>query len=186
MPYRAYDCSNPESATRVLRVLSSVGGRHRWLKDIFNKMQTLIVYLKTKLHRMRDMALAFAMILAMSIVMPSSGISKSEKDLPPAPTGIYFDMPEMVINLKSNGRQPTYLKITLSLQMAKEEDRQSLEHIMPLLIDGLQNYLRELMVDDMRGSIGMYRLRNELLLRAAAIAQPVKIDDVLFRELLIR
>jgi len=57
---------------------------------------------------------------------------------------------------------------------------------MPRIIDNFQVYLRELRIDDLKGSAGMYRLREELLTRVNAAAQPAKINAVLFKEMLIQ
>ena len=57
---------------------------------------------------------------------------------------------------------------------------------MPRVIDNFQTYLRELRIDDLKGSAGMYRLREELLVRVNAAAAPAKITDVLFKEMLVQ
>jgi flagellar FliL protein len=57
---------------------------------------------------------------------------------------------------------------------------------MPRIIDNFQVYLRELRLDDLRGSAGIYRLREELLMRVNTAAQPVHVKDVLFREMLVQ
>ena len=92
----------------------------------------------------------------------------------------------MLINLNTTGRRPTFLKISIALQIAREIDRTELDRIMPRIIDNFQVYLRELRLEDLRGSAGMYRLREELLTRVVAAAQPVRIKDVLFKEMLIQ
>ncbi|CAK0741060.1 flagellar FliL protein [Azospirillaceae bacterium] len=99
---------------------------------------------------------------------------------------IFYDVPEMLVNLNTNGRRPTFLKITISLQLAKEGDKAELDKIMPRIVDNFQVYLRELRMEDLRGSAGMYRLREELLTRVTLAAQPVKIKDVLFKEMLVQ
>jgi flagellar FliL protein len=57
---------------------------------------------------------------------------------------------------------------------------------MPRIVDNFQIYLRELRVDDLRGSGGIYRLREELLARVNAAVAPVKVNDVLFKEMLVQ
>ena len=39
---------------------------------------------------------------------------------------------------------------------------------------------------DLYGSAGMYRLREEMLLRANTTLAPVKVKDVLFKEILVQ
>ena len=56
----------------------------------------------------------------------------------------------------------------------------------PRIIDHFQVYLRELRVEDLRGSAGIYRLREELLARVNAAVKPTKVENVLFREVLVQ
>ncbi len=106
---------------------------------------------------------------------------------PPAPEQVlFFDLPDMLVNLNTGGRRPTFLKISVSLQVGNDEALMKLEEVRPRIIDNFQVYLRELRIDDLQGSAGMYRLREELLYRVNAAAHPVSIKDVLFREMLIQ
>jgi flagellar FliL protein len=41
-------------------------------------------------------------------------------------------------------------------------------------------------MEDLRGSAGMYRLREELLMRVTEAAQPIRVRDVLFQEMLVQ
>ena len=61
-----------------------------------------------------------------------------------------------------------------------------LQAVMPRIVDNFQVYLRELRVEDLRGSGGIYRLREELLARVNAAAAPIKVVDVLFKEMLVQ
>ena len=58
--------------------------------------------------------------------------------------------------------------------------------MMPRIVDNFQIYLRELRIEDLRGSDGIYRLREELLARVNAAVAPVKVTDVLFKEMLVQ
>ena len=99
---------------------------------------------------------------------------------------VFFDLPQMVVNLASNSSKRTYLKIQISLELDKSEDIDALQRLLPRVIDHFQVYLRELRADDLHGSAGIYRLKEELLRRVSAAARPVKIRDVLFKEMLIQ
>ena len=57
---------------------------------------------------------------------------------------------------------------------------------MPRLQDIIQTYLREMRPEELRGSAGTYRLREELLVRANVAVAPAKISDVLFTQMLIQ
>jgi flagellar FliL protein len=120
---------------------------------------------------------------------PYLGIEKAEDELlaeKPAGPSFFYDIPEMLVNLNSTGRKASYLKISVSLEIASEKDAPQLEQVMPRIVDNFQVYLRELRIEDLRGSAGLQRLREELLLRVATAAQPVVVKDVLFREMLIQ
>ena len=58
--------------------------------------------------------------------------------------------------------------------------------VVPRVIDNFQTYLRELRVDDLNGSAGLYRLREELLTRVNVAVQPAKVNAILFKEMLIQ
>jgi len=99
---------------------------------------------------------------------------------------IYYDLPEMLVNLNSTGRKKSYLKISVSLEMASDKDIEHLEQVLPRIVDNFQVYLRELRIEDLSGSAGLQRLREELLLRVTNAARPAVVRDVLFREMLIQ
>lgn len=99
---------------------------------------------------------------------------------------VFYELPDMLVNLNSTGRKTGYLKLSVSLELASEEDQAHVEQSLPRVIDNFQVYLRELRVEDLRGSAGLQRLREELLLRVAMAAHPVEVRDVLFREMLIQ
>jgi flagellar protein FliL len=99
---------------------------------------------------------------------------------------VFYDLPPMLVNLSTGGKRPSFLKINISLQLAKAEDVAAIEHVLPRIVDSFQIYLRELKPDDLKGSAGVYRLRQELLTRISASAFPLKAKDVLFREILVQ
>lgn len=98
----------------------------------------------------------------------------------------FLKIPDMIVNLSSGEAQPRYLRLSVQLELANEADKATIEAVMPRVIDQFQTYLRELRVKDLRGSAGIYRLQMELLSRVNAAAYPVKVDDVLFQEILIQ
>ena len=98
----------------------------------------------------------------------------------------FYDLPEMIVNLVSNSKKPAYLKIHLSLELDENEDLVTLERLMPRVIDHFQVFLRELRVEDLNGSAGIYRIKEELLRRVSVAVYPVEIRDVLFKEMLIQ
>ena len=98
----------------------------------------------------------------------------------------FFDLPEMLVNLSTSGNQSTYLKIKVSLEIEGPTVSPQLEALMPRIVDNFQVYLREVRLDDLNGSAGLYRLKEELLVRVNTAVRPLKINDVLFREMLVQ
>ncbi len=99
---------------------------------------------------------------------------------------VFYDLPEILVNLNTGGRKSTFLKIRVSLELENAEDVERIETVMPRIIDNFQVYLRELRVEDLKGSAGMYRLREELLTRVTLAAAPSRVNDVLFKEMLVQ
>lgn len=97
----------------------------------------------------------------------------------------FLKVPDLIVNLTSEG-QPRYLRLSVQLELANEVDMKAVEAVLPRVIDQFQTYLRELRVQDLRGSKGMYRLQMELLSRVNAAAAPTEVKDVLFQEILIQ
>lgn len=106
---------------------------------------------------------------------------------PPAPRPpVFFDMPDIVANLSVTGRRASYIKLRSKLELARAEDAAPLQAAMPRLLDLFTTYLRELRPEELRGSSGTQRLREELILRANLVAPPARVTDILFTELLLQ
>ena len=104
----------------------------------------------------------------------------------PVSIGEYYDVPVLMANLKTDGRRPEFLVLTLTLQMEQESDREKVDKILPHIISSFQEYLRELDSQYLRGSMGTYKLREELLLRASTVASPIKIVNLFIKEILVK
>jgi len=99
---------------------------------------------------------------------------------------MFYDLPEMLVNLKAGGKEANFLKIRVALEVSKDETTETLDHLLPRVIDNFQIYLRELRVEDLDGSAGMFRIKEELLSRVNAAVYPVEVNDILFREMLVQ
>ncbi|MDE1901688.1 MAG: flagellar basal body-associated FliL family protein [Alphaproteobacteria bacterium] len=99
---------------------------------------------------------------------------------------VYYSLGDMIVNLSGQGNHPHYLKVKISLELADAKDLPLMDTLKPRIIDSFQVYLRELRIEDLRGSAGLYRLREELLMRVTEAAQPVRIRDVLFEQMLVQ
>jgi flagellar FliL protein len=105
---------------------------------------------------------------------------------PVVPQTVFFDLPQMLVNLNTGGRKNNYLKIAISLELTSQEDSVELQNLLPRVVDNFQVYLRELRVEDLRGSAGVQRLREELLMRVNNAVHPIEVRDVLFKEMLVQ
>ncbi len=111
----------------------------------------------------------------------------SIEDTPAVTENVGFvDLPEILVNLNAGSGKQSYLKIRVSLEVADQKMVPEVEKMMPRIVDNFQVYLRELRPEDLAGSEGMFRLREELLIRVSAAAKPAKINDVLFKEMLVQ
>lgn len=104
------------------------------------------------------------------------------KQVPPS----YLDIPEMIANLNNNLHKPAYIKLSARVEIPKPEDLEKVRAALPRLQDVMQTYLREMRPEELRGSAGTYRLREELLVRANAAVAPAKVSDVLFTQMLVQ
>jgi flagellar FliL protein len=100
--------------------------------------------------------------------------------------GVFTDIPPMIVNLNSSTKQPRFLKISLKVELENAAEKEKLEAVLPRVVDQFQMYLRELRIEDLRGTSGIYRMKIELLSRIRAAAPNIKIRDVLFQEILVQ
>lgn len=98
----------------------------------------------------------------------------------------YYNLPEFLVNLNTGGKQSSFIKMKITLEAPGDSDLESVESYMPRITDSFNTYMRELRSSDLAGSAGLYRLREELLLRVNKIVYPSKVNDILFRELIIQ
>lgn len=129
-------------------------------------------------------------LLGMGPTTQADGTPQAEAPRPPA----FFEMPEIIANLNATGRRPVYVKLRSKLEITRAEDAAAIQLAMPRLLDLFQTHLREMRPEELRGSAGTQRLREELVARAnIAVAPPPgstqpapRITDVLFLEMLVQ
>ena len=102
------------------------------------------------------------------------------------PESIFHDMDDMIINLNTEGKNVSFMKIKMTLEIAKKDDLAEVQKMMPKITDVFQMYMRELRPSDLQGSVGLYRLKEELLLRINKIVHPAQVNDILFKEVLVQ
>lgn len=113
----------------------------------------------------------------------AAGGKAEKKAAEVAPT--FLDLPDIVANLNS-GRRTAFIKLKAKFELSKPEDAAPLQAAMPRIIDLFQSYLREMRPEELRGTAGTYRLREELIARSNIAAHPARVLNVLFTELLVQ
>ena len=112
---------------------------------------------------------------------PVEGEAMAEADAAAEHPPVYYDLDEMTVNLSTASKRNSYLKLKLALELGAPEDSETLPNVLPRVVDQFQIYLRGVRVEDLQGSDGLQRLREELLLRAQKAAAPATVKDVLFK-----
>ena len=102
------------------------------------------------------------------------------------PQIVFYDMPAIVVNIQSADSTPAYLKLSVALELAAPEEKAGIQALMPRIVDQFQSYLRELRIDDLHGSAGVLRVKEELLRRINAAAAPYPVRDVLLKEMIVQ
>ncbi len=111
-----------------------------------------------------------------------------QKGISAGPNGtVYYEFPSFLVNLNmTDAKRATFLKATIQLELQGTDDIEKIDLLKPRLTDIINTYLRELRPSDINGSAGLFRLKEELLVRVNQVADPVKINDILFKEVLVQ
>jgi len=96
----------------------------------------------------------------------------------------YVDAPAMVINLRSPDGAARFLKIRFTLVPASAAKGDEVKKKLPLIIDAFQPFLRELRPEDLAGSAAVFRIKEELLVRATGAMGPDVVKDILIQDLI--
>jgi flagellar FliL protein len=99
---------------------------------------------------------------------------------------VYYEMEEFLNNLSTTGRTPSFLKMTVTLQLKNATVLPVVEANKPRIKDVINTYVRELRPSDLSGSAGVYRLRREVLERMNTVLEPGVVEDVLFDDIIVQ
>lgn len=93
---------------------------------------------------------------------------------------VFYDLPEIIVNINSQEARGPLVKFTVSLELENKDFVGKIEAVMPSIKDAFLVHLRELRMEELEGSEGMYRLKEELLKRINRAIKPAKIYDIKF------
>ncbi len=96
------------------------------------------------------------------------------------------DLPEIVTNLNAGPRRTAFVRLKAQLELADKADEPAVMAANPRILDLFQTYLRDMRPEELRGSAGTYRLREELIARANIAIAPARVTEILFVELLVQ
>jgi flagellar protein FliL len=115
------------------------------------------------------------------------GAKEGQQAAEPVKPVAFFDLPDLLVNLSNVGSDKTqYLKVKIVLELPDQTMVAQVQPVMPRVVDAFQTYLRELRPEDLEGSAGLYRLREELTRRINVAIAPSRINAVLFKEFVVQ
>jgi flagellar FliL protein len=98
----------------------------------------------------------------------------------------FVTLPDLIVNIATADSRPAYLKLRLTLQTKDMEIAETIEPLLPRILDQYTGFLRELRMEDIAGSAGYSRLQLELLKRVNLAIAPAQVDAVLIEEMLVQ
>ena len=140
-------------------------------------------------------------IVVVVVIMMSSGGEKSEDEgTPEEKAGLlggkedklginlfFVTVPPLQVNFNSKSGDTAYLKLALSFEVrGGAKDVSELEEKMPRIVSSYETFLRQLREEDLNGSAGIYRLKEDLLRRVNNIVTPTMVTDILFNQIIIQ
>lgn len=106
---------------------------------------------------------------------PGSGEGAEVKTL------IFYDLPEIHTQIKTDGRLKEYANIKISIELSNVEDIKTIEALLSKFNDIIITHTSELTSDEISGADGLYWLKEELLYRINLVAAPIKIENLNFK-----
>ena len=99
-------------------------------------------------------------------------------------TASFIDVPPMVVNLRGADGAPHFLKLHFMLVPGPAAKGDDIKNRLPLLIDAYQPFLRELRPEDLAGSAAVFRIKEEMMVRATSTLGAGQVQDVLIQDLI--
>lgn len=116
----------------------------------------------------------------------AAGAEAPAAEAPAARPPVFVELPDITTNLAAPGRRAVFIRVKARLEVPGPQDAAAVTAAMPRILDLFQTYLREMRPEELRGSAGTQRLREELVARANLAAAPARITDVLFQEIIVQ
>jgi flagellar protein FliL len=95
----------------------------------------------------------------------------------------FVDVPAIVVNLRSPDGASRFLKIHFMIVPGPKGTPEGIKDKLPLILDAYQPFLRELRPEDLAGSAAVFRIKEEMLVRATEKTGPGVVKDILIQDL---
>ncbi|WP_342251624.1 flagellar basal body-associated FliL family protein [Sphingomonas sp. OTU376] len=95
----------------------------------------------------------------------------------------FLDVPAMMVNLRSPDGQARFLKLHFMIVPGDGVAPDDLKEKLPLVLDSFQPFLRELRPEDLSGSAAVFRIKEEMMVRATATLGDGQVKDILIQDL---
>jgi flagellar protein FliL len=95
----------------------------------------------------------------------------------------YVDVPAFMVNLRSPDGQARFLKLHFMIVPGDGVAPDTLKEKLPLVMDSFQPFLRELRPEDLAGSAAVFRIKEEMMVRATATLGDGQVKDILIQDL---
>jgi flagellar FliL protein len=100
---------------------------------------------------------------------------------------VFIPMEEITVNLRQGVENNTsWLKIRVTLEVHGKSNGELVKNMLPKIVDIFQTYLKELRKSDLDGSFGIYKIKDEMMLRINTILYPAKIEGILFQDFMMQ
>jgi flagellar FliL protein len=157
--------------------------------DLLDPQETDGVAAKRKRFRIIAAVVALLLLIAGALgyyflVMQHDDTKAEAPEDKSAEAAIYVPAPEMIVNLRTPDGQSAFLKINFAIAAHDEAAGEMLQERMPEIRDALQPFLRELRPEDLAGSAGVFRIKEEMTRRVKDRVGPDKVDDILIQDLI--
>jgi flagellar FliL protein len=88
-----------------------------------------------------------------------------------------------MVNLRGGGAQAKFIKLRFII-VAAEGKTEAVKARLPVVLDALQPFLRELRPDDLNGAAAVFRIKEEMMRRSVSALGEGMVRDVLIQDLI--
>lgn len=99
---------------------------------------------------------------------------------------IFVDLPNLLVNLAVGDGRPRFLKLSVAVEVDDVAVSERIAQLSPRIVDSFQLYLRTLTPAELQTPGAMFRLKEDLHVRLHQAIEPMRVADVLFKEMLVQ